>query len=113
MIDRTMLKIRDEDPSMTLQEALDKACYWKNIGINSSGYSAHQLVFGVGNPVIPGIVHGHLSTDEPVSRSETVKKVLTNHINTREAFREADNQKRIKKMLKNRVPSYIDAKYKS
>ena len=111
MIDRTILKLREEDPRIPLQEALDKACYWKNLNINATGYSAHQLTFGIGNPTVPGIVDGHLASDELATKSDAVKKIISNHISTREAFREANNEERIKKMLKQRIPAYNDVKY--
>ena len=54
-VDRRMMKLREEDLTLSLQEAVDLACFHSNQQIRKSGFSAHQLVFRNGS-TIPGIM---------------------------------------------------------
>ena len=43
-----MIKIRQDNPKIPLQEAVDLGCFWKNQTILKSGFSSQQLMFGRG-----------------------------------------------------------------
>ena len=72
----------------SIHEALNKRCY-----INFTGYSAHPSAFGLGNPTVPGIIDRHLGTGEAATKSDALKKILLNHISTKEAFIETNDPK--------------------
>ena len=63
-----MLETNDE---LSLEDALDHACWARNNEIGLSGFSPQQLVFGAGS-VVPGITEGNSATDEGISGSEAV-----------------------------------------
>ena len=109
-VDRTIAKVRLDDPTISLEEAVHKSCFWKNAEINKSGYSSQQLMFGKGT-ILPGINGGNVATDEPCTDSKSVHQIISRHMNVRNAAREADNSARIKKMLKTRIPDYVDRFY--
>ena len=110
-VDRTIAKVRLDDPTISLEEAVHKSCFWKNAEINKSGYSPQQLMYGKGT-VLPGINDGNVATDEPCTDSKIAHQIISRHMNVRDAARIADNSARIKKMLKTRIPDYVDRFYK-
>ena len=110
-VDRAVSKVRTDDPTIALGEAVHKACFWKNADINKKGFSSQQLMFGRG-AIIPGISDGSVATDEPAVGSKSVHQIFARHMNARDAAREADNSNRIKLMLKSRIPDYVDRFYK-
>ena len=44
--DRTVFKLREEDPKISLEDAVHKACFWKNAEIKKSWFSSQQLIYG-------------------------------------------------------------------
>ena len=58
-----MMKIMEEDKSISIEEAVDRACYSKNIEIGWLGFSQIQIAHGR-SPFIPGISEGNLNKDE-------------------------------------------------
>ena len=61
---------------------------------------------------IPGKNDGSISSEEPCVVSKTAHEIIFRHKVAREAAREADNSSRIKRMLKARIPDYVDRFYK-
>ena len=110
--DRLMAKLIADDPKMKPADALDHALFVKNIEPNNKGFSSFQIVYGT-NPKIPGITN---STPPSLSTDFTSKDVR-NHLEkinkAREAFRTADNDERIKRALRSRIPSYTNEHFET
>ena len=78
-VERTIAKVRLDDPTISLEEAVHKSCFWKNAERNKSGYSSQQLMFGK-RTILPGINEGNVATDEPCTDSKSVDS--SNNIKT-------------------------------
>ena len=110
VVDKMMSKLMADDAKLKEVDALNHALYAKNIEPNNKGFSSFQIVYGT-NPTIPGIINS-----TPPSLSENyASKDVREHIGrinkAREAFRIADNDERIKRALKSRIPSYNHERY--
>ena len=110
-VDRTVMKLRDENPKMNLQEAVETACMWKNAEIRKSGFSSHQLVYGRGIS-IPGIVDGDVAIDSPVQYNE-VAQVLNRHTRARQIHAQVDADNRLKAMMNERKKNYTEYKFQA
>ena len=101
-----------DDKSMKPVDALEHALFAKNVEPNNKGFSSFQIVYG-NNPTIPGITN----STPPSLSTEYTSKHVRDHIGrinkAREAFRNADNDDRIKRALKSRIASYNHEKYDS
>ena len=106
-VDITIKKLLEDNPKMKTEEAVDQACYARNLEIGTLGYSPQQIMFGQGS-AIPGIIEGDIATDENITDSEAVRKHFKQMEEAREAFRIADSSKRIKHILKSNIPKYND-----
>ena len=105
VVDKMMAKLMADDQTLKPEEALHHALFAKNVEPNNKGFSSFQIVYG-NNPSIPGITN---STPPSLNTEFTSKHVRTHldRINkAREAFRNADNDDRIKRALKSRIASY-------
>ena len=107
--DMAMLKVLEEDKSISIGEAVDQACYSKNLEIRCLGFSSHPLAHGH-SPFIPGVSEGNMNTDE-VSDSELVEKIMRRQMKVREEFWKADSSDRLKRLMKERLYQYKDASY--
>ena len=96
-----MSKILEEDNSISIEEAVDRACYSKNLEIGRLGFSPLQLAHGH-SPFIPGMSEGDLNTDE-VSDLELVEKIMRRQMKVREEFQKADSSDRLKRLMKERL----------
>ena len=45
-IDKTISKLREDDPELSLDDALSAAIYAHNLQINKTGFSPRQITFG-------------------------------------------------------------------
>ena len=99
VVDETVTKILADNPKLSLQQAVDYACFARNNEIGPLGWSPHQIVYGQGS-AIPGITDGNIATDLPISDSEAVFNHFRTQQEARKAFLEADSSMRIKKCLK-------------
>ena len=107
--DMAMLKVLEEDKSISIEEAVDRACYSKNIEIGRLGFSPFQIAHGR-SPFIPGVSEGNLNTDE-IPESELVEKIMKRQMKVREEFRKADSSDRLKRLMKERLYQYKDSVY--
>ena len=107
--DMAMLKIMEEDKSISIEEAVDRACYSKNLEIGRLGFSPIQIAHGR-SPFIPGVSEGNLNTDE-MSDSELVEKIMRRQMKVRAEFRKADSSDRLRRLMKERLYQYKDAVY--
>ena len=73
--DLMMDKIKEGDPSVSDQEALNYALNAKNMQTTRKGFSPYQIVYG-SNPRILGIVDGNLASFETDFRSQDMKRHL-------------------------------------
>ena len=112
VVDKSMAKMMADDKSMKPVDALEHALFAKNVEPNNKGFSSFQIVYG-NNPTIPGITN----STPPSLSTEYTSKHVRDHIGrinkAREAFRNADNDDRIKRALKSRIASYNHEKYAS
>ena len=82
--DRTIEKLMEEDPKITLEDALSNAVYAHNLQTNRSGFSPNQLVFGKQNKV-PGINDSTPASLEPVVESDVFCNEFLNRQKAEEA----------------------------
>ena len=97
-----MEKIQEGDPSLTDQEALNFALHAKNMETNNKGFSSYQIVYGA-NPRIPGILTSTPAGLETEFFSNDIKRHISNLHAARSAFRKADNDERLKRILKGKI----------
>ena len=102
VVDMMMEKIQEGDPSLSDQDALNFALHAKNMETNNKGFSAYQIVYG-SNPRIPGILTSTPASLENEFVSKDVKHHIRNLLSAREAFRKADNDERLKRILKGKI----------
>ena len=100
----------EEDPSLTLDEAVSHAGEAKNLLINKTGFSPRQLMFGK-QGVVPGITDGNPASMEMVVESDTFRKELINRQRSEELFRRIDCNERLQKCLAQRTNGYADNVY--
>ena len=110
-VDRTIAKLREDDPSIKLQDAVDLACFWKNAEVRKTGFSSHQLMYGKG-VTIPGVIDGNIAIDSPAQFSE-ITTILDRHNRAKLYHAQADTDIRIKNMLKTRNKEYNDYKFQT
>ena len=84
MADMAMLKVLEEDKSISIKEAVDRACYSKNLEIRCLGFSPIQIAHGH-SPFILGVSEGNMNTDK-VSDLELVEKIIRRQMKVREEF---------------------------
>ena len=109
--DRMMAKLQMSNDKLKDQEALDFALFAKNVEPNNKGFSSFQIVYG-NNPTIPGVINSTPASLSTNFESADVRKHLANIDSARDAFREADNNERIKRALKSRIQSSNHEFYK-
>jgi len=110
-VDRTISKLREDDPNMKLQDAVDLACFWKNAEVRKTGFSSHQLMYGRG-VTIPGIIDGNVAIDSPMQFNE-IATILDRHNRAKQYHAQADTEARIKNMMKTRNKEYNDYKFQT
>ena len=103
------MKILEVDKSISIEEAVDRACYSKNLEIRHLGFSLIQLAYGC-SPFIQGRSEGNMDTDK-LSDYEIVERIMRRQMQIREDFRKADSSDRLKKLLKERIYAYKDTIY--
>lgn len=108
--DRTIKKLMEDDPKMTLVEAVRQAVYVHNLQINKSGFSPRQLTFGR-QGVIPGITDGTPISMEPIVESDKFRLDFINRQKAEEIYRKIDSNERIQKALSQQTYGYIDETY--
>ena len=102
--DVTMKKLRMEDPSMSLEEAVRLSCFWANQQVRRTGFSAHQLMFGKGTS-LPGLTDGTSASDSDITYDH-IAAILNRHQKTRQLYNQVDTDERIKKMMNSRNREY-------
>ena len=110
-VDRTINKLREDDPKIKLQDAVDLACFWKNAEVRKTGFSPHQLMYGRG-VTIPGVIDGNIAVDSPVQFNE-IAAILDRHNRAKMYHAQADTDIRVKSMLKSRNKEYNDFKFQT
>ena len=106
-VDILFFKIMSDNPDMKLQDALDLACYSKNIEINRTGFSSLQIVYGK-NPRIISNFEPTTMTMDVCSDSELVRKLINRMENVRMEYRKLEVDKKIRLMLSERIQKWND-----
>ena len=109
-VDRTIQKLRTENPAMKLEDAVSKAVYAHNLQINKTGFSPRQLMFG-SQGVVPGITDGTPASMEPICESDEIRRQFAYRLEAEENYRKIDSNQRIKKALVQQIQGYNDYKY--
>ena len=99
-----MKKLLDEEPNMSLDEAVRLSCFWSNQQVRRNGFSAHQLMYGRGT-CIPGITDGTSATDSSITY-DYIAKIMNRHQRIRQHYVQADTDERLKKMMNSRNREY-------
>ena len=102
--DVTMKKLRLEDPTMSLEEAVRISCFWANQQVRRTGFSAHQLMFGKGTS-LPGLTDGTSASDSDITYDH-IAAILNRHQKTRQIYNQVDTDERLKKMMNSRNREY-------
>ena len=72
-VDRTVSKLMEDDPRMSLEDAVSHAVNAHNMQINRKGFRPRQLMFGK-QGVIPGILDGNPASMQPVVESDNFRR---------------------------------------
>ena len=112
VVDRMMAKQMADDKSLKPADALNHALFAKNVEPNNKGFSSFQIVYGT-NPSIPGITNSTPASLNSEFKSKEVREHIARIDKAREAFRNADNDERIKRALRSRIASYNNEKYEA
>ena len=104
-VDILVEKLMADDANLKLQDAVDMACYSKNIEINRTCYSSLQVIYG-SNPKV--INNSELTpvTADTASESEQVRRYLNRLQLARKAYRQIEVDERIKMMLSERMRAW-------
>ena len=109
-IDLTIKKMMEDNKTLDIEEALDHACWARNMEMGRHGHSPFQLTYGK-SPVFPGVTDGSVLTDSRITKSEAVRRHFANQESARASWRQADASSRLKEALKARIYPYHDEKY--
>ena len=91
-----MMSLMEDDPKMTMQEAVNQAAFVRNSTINDTGYSPFQLVYGR-NPRIPGTLEqNHLLSLVTDTRSEIARTMIARSEATRKKYLEKATDQKLK-----------------
>ena len=105
--DRTIQKLREDNPHMSLEDALSAAIYVHNLQVNKTGFSPRQVTFGQ-QGVVPGIGD---ATMEPAIESDAVRKLIIYRQKAEEIYRRIDSSERIQKAIAQQAYGYQDNIY--
>ena len=108
-VDKLVEKIREDEPKIDLQKAVDLACFVKNAEINKTGFSPLQLFCGR-SPGFPGLSDCTPSSIELEGSNEYLR-ILRRLDKTRVAARQIDCNQRMKVALKSKVNSSCENYY--
>ena len=109
--DRTIQKLREDNPSLSLEDALSHAIYAHNLQVNKTGFSPRQVTFGQ-QGVVPGIGDGNPASMEPAIVSDAVRKLIIYRQKAEDIYRLVDSNERIQKALAQQTYGYQDSTYK-
>ena len=108
-VDRIIEKLQEDDPKISLQKAVNIACFAKNTEINKTGYSPLQLFCGK-SPGFPGLSDCNPSNIEMDGNNEYLK-VLRRLDLARTTARQVDCNQRIKTALKSKINTSCEKTY--
>lgn len=108
-VDRIVEKILEDDSKISLQEAVDLACFVKNTEINKTGFSPLQLFCGR-SPGFPGLSDCTPGSIELEGNNEYLK-VLRRLDQARVMARKIDCDQRMKIALKSKINTSNEKRY--
>ena len=103
-------KLMEEDPKLTLEDAVSHSVNAKNMQITRRGFSPRQLMFGH-QGVIPGVTDGNPATMEPVTVIDSFRNEFVNRQKSEELYRKVDANERIQKALAQNTQGYSGRRY--
>ena len=89
MCDIIIDKLMEDDPKLTLEEAVSHAVNAKNLQINKTGFSPRQLTFGK-QGIIPGISDGNPASMETITESDSFRREFVNRQHAEDLYRKVD-----------------------
>jgi hypothetical protein len=102
--DIMVTKFRGENPTMSLQEAVNRAAYARNCQVSATrGFIAFQMVYGR-NPGIPGISECTTGSLEMFSPNKLGRKMIERMETARKMMNETEADIRLKIAMKDRLP---------
>ena len=110
-INLTARKLMEDDPSMTLEEALQHATWARNTEPGRHRVAPIQIITGQ-LPVIPGVSDGNCMTDAIIKGSDTVRQHFDRQEKVKVIYRQAEASRRLKDASKARIYPYMDQIYK-
>ena len=109
--DQTIHKLLEENPRVSLEEAVSHAVEAKNLQITKSGFSPRQLMYGK-QGIIPGISEGNPVSMDMAVESDSFRNEFVTRQRAEEIYRRIDSNERLQKCISQRIQGYSDAKYK-
>ena len=106
-VDLLFFKILSDNSDLSLQEALNLACYTKNCEINKTGFSALQIVYGRSPKIISNFEPTVLTMDV-VNDSEMARVQIDRIRKARLAYRQLEVDAKIKIMLNERIKGWTN-----
>ena len=103
-------KLMEEDPKLSLEDAVSHAVDSKNMQITRKGFSPRQLMFGQ-QGVVPGITEGNPASMEPVTESDSFRREFITRQKAQEMYRKVDANERLQKTLAQNTQGYSDHVY--
>jgi len=100
-------KILREDPTLTMQEAVNKSAWARNSLINKTGFSPFQLVFGR-SPILQGASECTTGGLEELTPNETARSMLYQQEQVRQIMRRVETDWRVKTAMKDRLPTHTN-----
>ena len=98
-------KLMADDPSLSLQQAVDLACYSKNLEINKTGFSPFQLAFGRNPRVVSNFDLTPVMMETNFD-SERARSLIANVDNARRSYRQIEVDQKIKRMQSERLRAW-------
>ena len=108
-VDKLVEKIKEDDPKIDLQKAVDLACFVKNSEVNQTGFSPLQLHTGR-SPTFPGLSDCSAASIDLEGSNEYLK-VLRRMDHARVEARKIDCNQRLKAALKSKINPSLEQSY--
>ena len=109
-VDRTVSKLMEEDPKMTLEDAVSYAINAHNTQINRRGFSPRQLMFGK-QKVGPGIPDEKPASMQLKRESDSFRTESNNRWRSAELYKRINANHRRQKILAHTSYEYNSQKY--
>ena len=108
----TIRKMKEDDPSLKLEEGLPHAVWARNVEISRLGFSPYQIILGK-SQFLPGITEGTILSDEPRSVDDWVRRHFQNQEKARIELRKNNANTMLREALRAKIPPYHDVTFEA